>query len=165
MLAYQHNTDLALLTTLSRRFALLRRDLKYQRVHKTVVVSKNIEISCDSECVEGLAVPDGVRKSVRRAGGFGKVRFTIPRMSRLEKDAIRHMALSDKTRLQIVHALSVAELCPCLLKKITGTTDSRLSYHLKILEDAGLINVRRSKNWRIYSVTAKGKRSLAWPGP
>lgn len=144
---------------------LLRRDLKYQRVYKTVVVSRKIEISCDSECVEGLTVPGGVRRSVSKAGGFDRVRAKLPNMVRLEKAAAHHMALSDRTRLLILHALSVAELCPCLLKKITGTTDSRLSYHLRALENEGLIKVRRTNKWRVYSVTAKGKRSLAWPGP
>lgn len=74
---------------------------------------------------------------------------------------MRNQALADHIRLKILWALSQMDLCPCVLKVITKVTDSRLSYHLKILESARLIRARRTKNWRVYSITKEGLHALA----
>ncbi len=52
------------------------------------------------------------------------------------------------------------DLCPCVLKVIADVPDSRLSYHLRILESARLIKSRRTRNWRIYSITNEGGKLL-----
>jgi ArsR family transcriptional regulator len=48
-------------------------------------------------------------------------------------------------------------LCPCLLKEITELSDSKLSYHLNILEKVKLIESFSQKKWRIYVLTELGK--------
>ena len=100
-----------------------------------------------------IELPPQVAKEVTRAGGYGKVVSGIPSRGQLSTTAKHHLALSDPKRLKILWALSSSDLCPCLLKKITKISDSRLSYHLRILEENRLIRSRRSKSWRIYTIT------------
>lgn len=93
-------------------------------------------------------------------GGLKKLVQRLPDKARMRTAASRHQALSDGIRLRVLWALSEVDLCPCALKQVTGLSDSRLSYHLRILEESGLISSRRTKNWVIYSITKLGSRSL-----
>ena len=74
---------------------------------------------------------------------------------------MRFQAVSDPIRLQIMHALLIIDLCPCLLKEITELTDSGLSYHLSILEEANLISSSSRKRWRVYVLTDKGRKLIS----
>ena len=47
----------------------------------------------------------------------------------------------------------------CVLKSVTGMSDSRLSYHLNILKKAELVDVRKSGSFIIYTLSNKGR---AW---
>ena len=59
-------------------------------------------------------------------------------------------ALSDETRLEIVRLLSHGERCVCDLTEGLGAAQSRLSFHLKTLKDAGLVADRREGRWIYY---------------
>jgi DNA-binding transcriptional ArsR family regulator len=83
--------------------------------------------------------------------------FTRPMSTEASISGPSTVAKADPVRLRILEALSVSDLCPCLLREITGVTDSKLSYHLRILENAGLARSRRSRNWRIYSLARPRK--------
>jgi len=61
-------------------------------------------------------------------------------------------ALSDETRLRILDCLSEGEQCVCDLTEKLDTAQSRLSFHLKTLKDAGLLNDRRDGRWIFYSL-------------
>ncbi len=61
-------------------------------------------------------------------------------------------ALSDETRLRVVALLAGGERCVCELQAAVGATQSRLSFHLKVLRDAGLVHDRRSGRWVHYSL-------------
>ena len=61
-------------------------------------------------------------------------------------------ALSDHTRLAIVKRLAGGERCVCDLQDLLDASQSRLSYHLKTLKDAGLISDRRDGRWVHYSL-------------
>ena len=61
-------------------------------------------------------------------------------------------ALSDKTRLEIVELLSHSERCVCELQDTLDAAQSRLSFHLRILKDAGLVTDRRDGRWVYYSL-------------
>jgi|SRR5215216_7554335 len=63
-------------------------------------------------------------------------------------------ALSDPTRLQIVELLRDGEECVCELADKVGAAQSRLSFHLKTLKDAGVLKDRRDGRWVYYSVNA-----------
>jgi len=68
--------------------------------------------------------------------------------------------LADPTRLGILKALEVNDLCVCVLVEIAGCRYSALSYHLKLLKDVGLIKSTREGNFLIYGLTDKGKGIL-----
>ena len=61
-------------------------------------------------------------------------------------------ALSDETRLRIVGRLLTGEQCVCNLTDILGAAQSRLSFHMKTLKDAGLVTDRREGRWIHYSI-------------
>jgi ArsR family transcriptional regulator len=114
-----------------------------------------------SECCPGrsIRVPEEIAKMVDEHGGLDNICAAVPETDRLQAEAAMHRAMSDKYRLIILHALSRCDLCPCLLKSITGLADSKLSYHLAVLEAAGLIGSRQNGQWRIYALTEVGKKA------
>lgn len=61
-------------------------------------------------------------------------------------------ALSDETRLQILECLRDCEQCVCDLTDTLKSAQSRLSFHLKILKDAGLIKDRKEGRWVYYTL-------------
>lgn len=71
---------------------------------------------------------------------------------RLEQVARSFHALSDETRLRIIECLEDGEQCVCDLMATLDTAQSRLSFHLKTLKDAGLLNDRREGRWMYYSL-------------
>ena len=61
-------------------------------------------------------------------------------------------ALSDEARVEIVATLQGGEQCVCDLMEVVGAAQSRLSYHLKVLKDAGLVTDRRDGRWSYYTL-------------
>jgi ArsR family transcriptional regulator len=61
-------------------------------------------------------------------------------------------ALSDETRLSILERLRLGERCVCDLTDALDAAQSRLSFHLKVLKDAGLVTDRREGRWMYYTL-------------
>jgi ArsR family transcriptional regulator len=61
-------------------------------------------------------------------------------------------ALSDETRLQLLELLRDGEQCVCDLTDALDAAQSRLSFHLKTLKDAGLVTDRREGRWVYYAL-------------
>ncbi|MDL2258009.1 metalloregulator ArsR/SmtB family transcription factor [Eubacteriales bacterium OttesenSCG-928-K08] len=61
-------------------------------------------------------------------------------------------ALSDETRLNIVHMLSCRQMCANDLLECFHITQPTLSYHMKILSKAGVVKSTRQASYTIYSV-------------
>ena len=59
-------------------------------------------------------------------------------------------ALSDAHRIQIIAALRHQELCACDLAEALEIKPSKLSFHLKTLKSAGLIQGRQEGRWIYY---------------
>jgi ArsR family transcriptional regulator, arsenate/arsenite/antimonite-responsive transcriptional repressor len=59
-------------------------------------------------------------------------------------------ALSDETRLAIVERLKKGERCVCDLTDLLGAAQSRLSFHLKVLREAGIVDCRKEGRWAYY---------------
>lgn len=59
-------------------------------------------------------------------------------------------ALSDDTRLAIVQRLRSGERCVCDLTDLLDAAQSRLSFHLKVLRESGLVDCRREGRWAYY---------------
>src|SRR5687767_3659337 len=61
-------------------------------------------------------------------------------------------ALSDRTRLSILERLRLGERCVCDLTDALDAAQSRLSFHLKVLKEAGLITDRPDGRWTYYTL-------------
>jgi ArsR family transcriptional regulator len=70
----------------------------------------------------------------------------------LEKVTVRFQALSDTTRVQIVDLLRRGERCVCELTADLDVSQSLLSFHLRVLKDAGLVTDRREGRWAYYAL-------------
>lgn len=64
----------------------------------------------------------------------------------------RFQAVAEETRFDIVRRLSDGERCVCELQDDLDAAQSRLSFHLKKLKDAGVITDRRDGRWVYYSL-------------
>ena len=72
---------------------------------------------------------------------------TVERVSRL------FSALSDPTRLRILHALTVTkELCVCDLAALAELSVSAVSHQLRLLRDRDLVHARRDGRMVYYSL-------------
>ena len=70
----------------------------------------------------------------------------------LDRAVMLFHALSDATRLSIIEMLRGGERCVCELQGELEAAQSRLSFHLRVLKDAGLITDRRDGRWSYYRI-------------
>lgn len=61
-------------------------------------------------------------------------------------------ALSDSLRVQVLDLLRERELCVCDLCEALQVAQSKLSFHLKTLKEAQLVNTRQEGRWIYYSL-------------
>jgi ArsR family transcriptional regulator, arsenate/arsenite/antimonite-responsive transcriptional repressor len=61
-------------------------------------------------------------------------------------------ALSDETRIELIHLLRKGERCVCDLTSALDAAQSRLSFHLKVLKDAGIVTDRKQGRWVHYEL-------------
>jgi len=74
-------------------------------------------------------------------------------------------ALSDPTRLDIVERLAAGERCVCELTADLDAAQSRLSFHLRTLKDAGLVTDRREGRWVYYALAPEALEEIeSWMG-
>jgi ArsR family transcriptional regulator len=71
--------------------------------------------------------------------------------------ADRFQALADPTRLRIVALLRVMELSVGELAQVLGQSQPRVSRHLKILADAGVLERRKEGSW-VFLTLAEAER-------
>jgi ArsR family transcriptional regulator len=64
----------------------------------------------------------------------------------------RFQAVAEETRLRIVQLLSDGERCVCELQADLEAAQSRLSFHLRKLKEAGIVSDRRDGRWVYYSL-------------
>ncbi|WP_183566383.1 ArsR/SmtB family transcription factor [Paenibacillus endophyticus] len=70
-----------------------------------------------------------------------------------EKYEQKFKALADEKRLQILYELCQrGNTCVCDLTEVVEMPQSKLSYHLKILLDAGLITKETRGTWSYYEL-------------
>jgi DNA-binding transcriptional ArsR family regulator len=61
-------------------------------------------------------------------------------------------ALADENRLKILSLLTFREMCVCELTVALGATQPNLTYHIKKLENVGLVEYSRRGKWVYYSI-------------
>jgi ArsR family transcriptional regulator len=72
--------------------------------------------------------------------------------SDLTKILAGFQALSDSLRIQVLELLRYQELCVCELCEKLNVSQSKLSFHLKNLKEANLVNSRQEGRWIYYSL-------------
>ena len=75
--------------------------------------------------------------------------------------ARRFHALADPTRLEILARLAGGERCVCDLVSALDAAQSRLSFHLKVLRQAGIVRARREGRWMYYSIDREALDEMA----
>lgn len=94
---------------------------------------------------EVVYVDEGRVTAARAAAPPGEV---------LERVAERFSALSDPTRLRILHALGRAELCVCDLSKVAGRSMPATSQQLRLLRRLGLVRFRAEGKLAYYRLAS-----------
>lgn len=77
-------------------------------------------------------------------------------------DALR--AIGEETRLRIVALLRHAELTVTDLTEILGQSQPRVSRHLKLLVDAGVVTKHREGTWAFFRLVDDGSRATVIDG-
>jgi ArsR family transcriptional regulator len=68
-------------------------------------------------------------------------------------------AMSEPNRVKMLKLLQQKELCVCELQALLELAQPTISKHLKLLEDAGLVDSYKDKLWVNYRL-AKGEESI-----
>ncbi len=91
---------------------------------------------------------------------------TIEELRQLMKEdvtdvALIFKALSDPLRIGILKALNVSDLCVCVFIDLTDLKYPLMSYHLKQLKDAKLVDYDKRGKFLVYRLTELGRKALA----
>lgn len=80
----------------------------------------------------------------------------------LDPDQARALlkALADPIRLRVMEALGDAERCVCELTEALGLAQSKLSFHLRVLKEAGLLADRQSGRWIYHQLQPEALEQL-----
>jgi len=81
--------------------------------------------------------------AVQKAMQPGEVLFRLAETFRV---------LGDPTRVRILHALSLEELCVCDIARLLGTTKSAVSHQLRLLRSLRVVKYRKDGRMAYYSL-------------
>ena len=63
------------------------------------------------------------------------------------------LALADRTRLRLLNLVAAGEVCVCFFVEVLGEPQPKISRHLGVLRNAGLVAARRDGKWMHYRLT------------
>jgi len=101
---------------------------------------------CDAQCIDEVKVA-----MVRKELGLD---------DDLESLAEIFKALADPTRVKILRALSIAELCVCDIAAVVGQSQSAISHQLRYLRMSRLVKYRKDGKMAYYSLDDDHVRDL-----
>ena len=80
----------------------------------------------------------------------------------LQNEALlqRFQAVAEETRFSVVQLLAGGERCVCELQDELGAAQSRLSFHLRKLKEAGVVSDRRDGRWVYYSLVPEALEEM-----
>jgi len=81
--------------------------------------------------------------------------MAVATSNRTERSIELFHALSDETRLEIIELLRGGERCVCELTDSLDAAQSRLSFHLRVLKDAGIVRDRKDGRWVHYELESE----------
>ncbi|MDO9326772.1 MAG: metalloregulator ArsR/SmtB family transcription factor [Methanoregula sp.] len=104
-----------------------------------------------------MDLPEQIQKDLEEIGGFEALSGRVPSPLELEAKGRVFHALADPLRLTILYLIRDQPLCVCVINRFTRLSGSKLSYHLNILKEGGLIEGEYHGNWIVYSLTDTGR--------
>ena len=81
-----------------------------------------------------------------------KVRSGLTNENTLRKMAEMFKVMNDPTRLKIINALMLSEMCVCDIAALMDMTQPTISHHLKVMRQGELIKYRRDGKVVYYSL-------------
>ena len=81
-----------------------------------------------------------------------RVQAEVPDVAVLESASELFKLFGDKTRMRILHALGITELCVCDLAHMLGVSISAVSHQLRLLRTARLVKARKEGKNVFYSL-------------
>ncbi|HPB18028.1 MAG: metalloregulator ArsR/SmtB family transcription factor [Clostridia bacterium] len=76
----------------------------------------------------------------------------IPSEDKLYNLSDLFKVFGDKTRIKVLYALSVTEMCVCDIARLTEMTQSAISHQLKTLKASKLVKYRKEGKATFYSL-------------
>ncbi len=116
--------------------------------------AKNIPTEDDALCSCTLVHEDVVRQ----------VRAELSSDEQLKKTADLFKAVSDPTRLKIVNALILSEMCVCDIAALLDMAQPAISHHLKVLRQLQLVAHRRDGKIVYYRLDDEHIQKLFYQG-
>ena len=107
-----------------------------------------------------MEIPEQIQAELDALGGFEALAERIPSSAELVETGKVYHALADPLRLTILYLIRDQPLCVCVINRFMRLAGSKLSYHLNILKESGLIEGEYHGNWIIYSITDFGRKLL-----
>jgi ArsR family transcriptional regulator len=95
---------------------------------------------------------------------LGEVKGQLPPDDRLCELADLFKSFGDTTRMKILYALSVSDLCVCAIAELLGMEQSAISHQLKKLRQAKLVTSRREGRTVYYALDDDHVRELVAVG-
>lgn len=80
----------------------------------------------------------------------------------LDKDVAVFKACSDATRLRILFLLTERELCVCEIMAVLDMPQGKISRHLAVLKQCGLLTDRRDGVWIYYALARDSSIALKY---
>lgn len=96
-----------------------------------------------NECKYGCTIQTELAKKVKNKMLSDEVLFDIAEVFKI---------FGDSTRMKIIYALKLSELCVCDLAYITNSTQSAISHQLRILKQSKLVKARKEGKVVYYSL-------------
>ena len=80
----------------------------------------------------------------------------------MEKDLAVFKACSDATRLRILFLLTERELCVCEIMAVLDMPQGKISRHLAVMKQSGLLTDRRDGVWIYYGLAKDSSIALKY---
>ena len=113
-------------------------------------MERRAEYSCEISCIHKDAVQEVQEKML--AEEIGRALAEVFR------------TLGDPTRVKLLYALSVRELCVCDLAAVVGMSESAVSHQLRVLRAQKLVRFRRDGKVVYYSLADQHVEKLFQQG-
>lgn len=88
------------------------------------------------------------------------IKLTTKSFSLIESSANLIRVVSEPNRLKILYILSRSNICVCKLGDKIGIHQNLVSHHLKVMQEAGILNKTRKGNKLFYCIKPKMERKV-----